>query len=122
MGLGESQEAAFDLRASVPAGTYHLECDAIITEAVDVTLTLIWRRGTTDTTLAQWTQHWEPLADGTYKAQANDLDMDGPAIDYRSGDQLVFRYSGRSAQMREAFIPTGGGALENGRMPSLQLP
>ena len=122
MGLGESQEAAFDLRASVPAGTYHLECDAIITESVDVTLTLIWRRGQTDTTLAQWMQHWDPRPDGTFRGQANEVEMAGPAIDFKAGDQLVFRYSGQSVKMREAFIPTGGGALENGRMPSLRLP
>jgi len=122
VGLGESQEAAFNLRASVPAGTYHLECDAIITESVDVTLTLIWRRGQTDTTLAQWVQHWNPLADGTYNAQANEVEMAAPAIDYRSGDQLVFRYSGQSARLRQAFIPNGDGSRANGRLPSIRLP
>ena len=122
MGLGESQEAAFNRRASVPAGTWHVECDAIITESVDVTLTLIWRRGQTDTTLAQWMQHWNPLPDGTYKAQANEVEMAAQAIDYKSGDQLVFRYSGRSALLRQAFIPNGDGVSANGRIPSIRLP
>ena len=122
MGLGESQEAEFNLRASVPAGTYHIECDAIITESVDVTLTLIWRRGQTDTTLGEVMQHWNPRPDGTYSAQANEFDLAAPAIDYKSGDKLVFRYSGQSARLREAFIPNGDGSRASGRIPSIRLP
>jgi hypothetical protein len=122
VGLGESQEAAFNLRASVPAGTYHLECDAIITESVDVTLTLIWRRGQTDTTLGQVMQHWDPRPDGTYLAQTNEVDLTAPAIDYKSGDKLVFRYAGQSANLREAFIPNGDGSRASGRIPSIRLP
>jgi hypothetical protein len=121
VGLGESQEAAFTLRASVPAGTYHVVCDAVITDPVDVTLTLIWRRGTTDTTLAQQMQHWEPLPTG-FRAQPNDLEMAAPAIDWKPGDQLVFRYEGQSMKLREAFIPTGEGASVNGRKPTITLP
>ena len=122
MGLGESQEAAFDLRASVPAGMYHVDCDSIITESVDATFTLIWRRGATDTTLAQWMQHWEPLPDGTYKAQPYEIDVAAQAIDHRAGDQLVFRYQGASSKLREAFIPNGDGARQGGQIPSIRLP
>ena len=53
MGPGGSQEASFDLRASVHAGNYHVICDAVIIGSVDVTFTLIWRRGPIDTNLAQ---------------------------------------------------------------------
>jgi len=122
VGLGESQEAAFNLRASVPAGAYHVTCDSIITESVDATFTLIWRRGSTDTTLAQWSQHWDPLPNGKYDAQPYELDVDAPAIDWKSGDQLVFRYHGVSTRLREAFIPNGDGARAHGRIPSIRLP
>ena len=122
MGLGESQDAAFELRASVPAGTYHVECDAIITASVDVTFTLIWRRGSTDTTLAQWTQHWVPLSGGRYDAQPYEVDMPAPAIQFQRGDQLVFRYAGDNTTGAEAFIPNGDGAFAHGRIPAITLP
>jgi hypothetical protein len=121
VGLGESQEAAFDLRASVPAGAYHVVCDAIIIGPVDVTFSLIWRRGSTDTTLASWMRHWEPLASG-YQAQAYELDVTAPAIDFAAGDQLVFRYAGANTAEASAFIPNGDGAITSGRIPNITLP
>lgn len=121
-GLGGSLDARFDLRASVPAGAYHVVCDAIILQSVDVTLTLIWRRGSTDTTLAEWMQHWEPLPRDEYRAQSCEVDMPAPAIDFRDGDQLVFRYAGRSASNTMAFIPNGDGPDLGGRFPTIALP
>ena len=122
MGLGESQEAAFDLRASVPAGAYHVACDAIIIGPVDVTFTLIWRRGQADTTLAQWTRHWDPLPGGDFDAQAYEVDEPAPAIDRKAGDQLVFRYAAANTATASAFIPNGDGFRANGRIPSITLP
>jgi hypothetical protein len=122
VGLGESQDAPFDLLASVPAGTYHVECDAIIIGTVDVAFSLIWRRGQTDTTLATWMQHWEPLPGGSYLAQPYELDVTAPAIDYRAGDQLVFRYAATTTTTPDAFIPNGDGSHASGRIPSITLP
>lgn len=122
MGPGGSQEAPFDLRTGVPAGTYHVTCDAIIIGPVDVTFTLIWRRGQTDTNLAQWMRHWDKLADGSYKAQPYEVDMPAPAIDWQAGDQLVFRYEATNTTTPEAFIPNGDGAIANGRIPNITLP
>ena len=122
MGPGGSQEAPFDLRASVHAGTYHVACDAIIIGSVDVTFTLIWRRGQADTNLAQWTRHWDPLPGGVYDAQAYEIDMAGAAIDWQAGDQLVFRYAAANTTTPNAFIPNGDGFHANGRIPSITLP
>ena len=122
MGPGGSQDAPFNLRASVPAGTYHVECDSIIIAPVDVTFTLIWRRGGSDTQLAQWTQHWEPLPGGVYDAQPYEVDMPGAAIDFAAGDQLVFRYAGANTDNAQAFIPNGDGAISHGRIPAITLP
>jgi hypothetical protein len=121
--VGSHLDAAFALRAAVPAGTYHVECDAVITASIDVTLSLIWRRGATDTMLAQWMKHWEPLASG-FNAQAYEVDMAAPAIDYQPGDQLVFRYAGNGAPdvKAESFIPNGDGRNSNGRIPAITLP
>jgi hypothetical protein len=122
VGPGGSQEAAYDLRASVPAGAYHLDCDGIIIGPVDVTFTLIWRRGQTDTTLANVMHHWEPLPGAVYDAQAYAADMPAPAIDFVAGDQLVFRYAAMNTTTPDAFIPNGDGPISHGRIPNITLP
>lgn len=122
MGPGGSQEAEYTLKADVPAGTYTVVCDAVVIRAVDVTFDLVWRRGATDTTLATWTQHFEPLPGGAFDAQAYEVEQDAPAIDWQSGDQLVFRYSGANTTSAQAFIPNGDGSLANGRIPNITLP
>jgi hypothetical protein len=121
---GSHLDAAFALRAAVPAGTYHVECDAVITASIDVAFSLIWRRGATDTMLAQWMKHWDPLGPSQFDAQAYEVDMAAPAIDYQPGDQLVFRYAGNGPAnvLANAFIPNGDGHGSNGRIPAITLP
>jgi hypothetical protein len=121
VGPGRSQDAPYNLKASVPAGAYHVICDAIIIQPVDTTFDLIHRRGADDTSLASWTQHFDPLPGGVYDAQAYELDQDVPAIDFKDGDQLVFRYSGANSTAAEAFIPNGDGAITNGRIPRITI-
>ena len=121
MGPGGSLDAAFDLRAPVPAGTYHVECDAIVTASVDVAFTLIWRRGPLDTVLAYWMHHFD-RPPGPLEAQAYEVDMAAQAIDFSRGDQLVFRYAGANTTTMMAFIPNGDGKNANGRIPSITLP
>lgn len=122
MGPGGSQEAPYALKASVPAGTYHVVCDAIIIRPVDVTFDLIWRRGGTDTPLATWSQHFDPLPGGSFKAQAYEIDQAAPAIEFQSGDQFIFRYAGANTTSQQAFIPNGDGATADGRIPNITLP
>lgn len=107
----------------MPAGTYHVECDAVIGASIDISFALIWRRGVADTMLAAWVQHFEPLPSGLF-AQPYEIDVTAPAIDFQPGDQLVFRYMGPSPadQNRQLFIPNGDGARTNGRIPSITLP
>lgn len=119
MGAGSSQEAAFELKASVPAGTYHFQLDCIIVRPVDVTFDLLWRRGSTDMTLASWMQHFEPLPIG-FGAQPNELDQDAPAIDFQDGDQIVFRYAGANTISSQAYFPNGDHVT--GNIPNFTLP
>lgn len=127
MGPGGSQkDAAFPLRASVPAGNYHVVCDAIITKEIDVAFALIWRHGfgAPDTTLVEWREHFDPPPGGGFEAQAYEVDMAAPAIDFKRGDQLVFRYAGNgpSDAPAESFIPNGDGRNAGGRIPNITLP
>lgn len=122
MGPGGSQEAEYTLKADVPAGTYVIQCDAIIIRPIDVTFDLIWRRGATDTTLATWSQHFEPLPGGDFAAQAYEIEQSAQAIDWQAGDQFVFRYSGANSTSMMAFIPNGDGPITNGRIPNITLP
>jgi hypothetical protein len=122
VGAGGSQEAPYTLRAGVKAGNYHLVLDAIIIAPVDVTFDLVWRSGSSDTMLAEWTAHYEPLGGGAYEAQPFEYDEACPAIDYHKGDQLVFRYTGANTASAEAYIPNGDGVHANGRIPNITLP
>ena len=122
MGSGGSLDAEYPLKADVPAGAYHVICDAIIIRAVDVELSLFHRRGGQDVVLATWRQHFEPLAGGVYDAQPYELDVEAPAIAFSSGDELVFRYAGLGSTAMMAFIPNGDGAITNGRIPNITLP
>ncbi|MGE0872950.1 MAG: hypothetical protein AB7P03_30645 [Kofleriaceae bacterium] len=123
MGPGGSQEEAeFTLRADIPAGTYHVIFDAIIIQAVDVTFTLLVRTPEGDTTLAEWSDHFEPLGNGRYDAQAYELDVTAPAADAGDGNQLILRYAGSNASIAMAFIPNGDGARLMGRIPNITLP
>lgn len=122
MGPGGSQEAEFTLEAAVPAGTYTVVCDAIVIRAVDVTFDLVWRRGQTDTTLATWTQHFEPLPGGEFGAQPYEIEQTAPAIEWQEGDQFIFRYTGANTTSMQAFIPNGDGAITGGRIPNITLP
>ncbi len=122
MGAGGSLEAAYNLKASVPAGAYHCIIDAIIIRPVDVTFDLIWRRDSTDMVLATWNEHYEPLPGANFDSQPYEIDIDAPAIDFEPGDKFVFRYSATNTTASEAFIPNGDGTLSNGRIPNFTLP
>jgi hypothetical protein len=112
----------YELKASVPAGDYHVIFDAIIIVPVEVTFTLIHRRGGTDTTLATWTDQFEPLADGSFHAQTYELPVSAPAIEFAQGDEFVFRYAGANSTAAMAFIPVGNPESEGGRFPNISFP
>ena len=79
----------FSLVGPVPAGTYHFVLDAIVMAKVDVDFELVWRRGEQDTTLAMWSKHFDPLPNGSYDAQAYEVDQMAPKVDFDGGDQLM---------------------------------
>src|SRR5205823_3279919 len=112
-------EAPFDLVAGIPAGTWHLVGDGVITESVDVHFEVIHRRGSADTDACTWDHHFDPALDGTFPVQPLDADAACTAVDFQPGDKLVFKYSGASAMNNEAYIPDGEGSSNGGRDPNL---
>ena len=123
MGAGGSQEAEFSLRGDLPAGSWHLAGDGIITQSVDVRFELFVRRAdTTEVALVAWDHHFDPLGGGRFTAQAYDATARGPAVVYTAGDQLILRYTGTNSVFAMAYQPDGDGAGAGGRIPFVDLP
>jgi hypothetical protein len=97
--------------------------DGIVIRAADVRFDLLWRRNGADTLLGTWDEHFEPLPNGEYTAQAYERDVTTTtAIETQSGDELIFRYSGLGSTAMQAYIPNGDGAVTHGRIPNIRLP
>lgn len=126
MGVGDSLEAALPLAGPIKAGNWHLIGDGVVLSAIDLEYQVIWRHGGTDTTVVQWTHHFDlPPAPTKFDAVAFEADAQGAAVPGKSGDQLVLRWSipgpdGGAGAI--AFIPNGDGVATKGRIPSLILP
>jgi hypothetical protein len=112
------------LRAPIAAGTWRLVSDGIVIEPVDVRFQILWRHadGSDDTELAAFTQHFDPLGGGVYRAQAYEQTAQVDAVEAVDGDALVLRYTGESASLGMAYIPNGDGASTGGRIPFIELP
>lgn len=124
MGAGGSQEAPFELRGPIKAGTYHFVLDSIIINPVDTTFSLLWRHadGSADTVLTTFTEHYEPIGNGVYEAQAFEYDQDCAAVDAEGGDELVFVYSAPADSPAASYEPDGDGKFAMGRIPNIALP
>ena len=127
MGVGDSLEAAFTLAGPISAGTWHLVGDGIVQAPVDVQYDVIWRHAGSDSTLASFQHHFDPLVGANhFDATMYDANATGLAATARPGDLLVLRFTasgpadGGSAV--SAFIPNGDGAHALGRIPSITLP
>ena len=83
---------------------------------------LLRRAGVADVDLATWDHHFDPQPAGNFDAVPLDADATGIASDFQKGDQLVFRYTGTSAKLANAYIPDGDGSRQNGRIPNITLP
>lgn len=121
MGAGRSQEAAFELRADLPRGTWTLVGDGIILEPVDVRFEVFVRRGEQELPVVSWDHRFDPRPSG-FDAVPFEEPAQGAAIDRRDGDLLVFRYTGQSAVSMNAYVPNGDGFRQKGRIPHLRLP
>ncbi len=121
MGPGRSLDAEFELVAGVPAGNYHVIYDSIILFPVDVTFSIIHRRGDVDTVLATWEEHFEPLPEG-FKAQPRERDEAAPTVSFQAGDKIVYRYAGANAAGSMSYIPVGSPESEGGRHTNITLP
>jgi hypothetical protein len=122
VGAGRSLEAAYQLSGAVGAGSWNFVLDGICLESIDVTFELLLRSGDDDTRLAAFTQHFDPVAGGAYRAQAFEHAEQLTRVDAADGDRLVLRYTGEGSDLMMAWIPNGDGESTGGRIPYLDLP
>jgi len=123
VGAGGSLEASILLEGPIPAGTWHLVGDGIITESVDVTYDVIWRTAAgADTLLVSFNHHFDPLGGGSFDATPFEADGTGIAASAVDGDRLVLRFTAIGSTNTMAYIPNGDGRLTEGRIPNLTLP
>jgi hypothetical protein len=110
----------------VPAGTWTLVGDGVITSSVDVDFEILWRRdGVDDVEIVSWSHHFDPKPpnpEPDFSATAYEVTGEGPAIDFEPGDQLVLRYTGTGTTVAMAYVPNGEGADTGGRHPYIDLP
>jgi hypothetical protein len=81
---------------------------------------LTHRRDTDNTVIATWSEHFNPLPT-SFDAQAYEVDKPGQAVEFQSGDHLVFRFAAANTIQAEAWIPNGDGKLSNRRIPHITL-
>jgi len=125
VGVGYPLEAAYALRGPLPAGNWHLVGDGIVLSSADLTFDVLWRHAGTDTLLASFRHHFDPLPGAaTGDATPYQADAVGEAAAAAPGDQLVLRLSAEAADAgaQNVFIPNGDGAAAHGELPSLTLP
>src|SRR6185436_15629969 len=97
--------------------------DGIITNPVDMTFDIIWRKQAGgDTVLATFTHHFDPRGGGNFDAVPFDETTAGPAAAAQAGDSIVWRMTTAGTDQPTAFIPNGDGANANGRIPFIEFP
>jgi len=80
------------------------------------------RTGVADAPIVGWDAHFDPLPGNSFDAQPLDADAAGIDVDYQDGDALVFKYTGTSLKLKNAYVPDGDGGKKNGRNPYIVLP
>ena len=124
MGAGGSLEAAFTLTGPVKGGTWQIVGDGIIIDSCDVTFAVLWRRtGQADTTVATFTNHFDPAA-SIENAVLYDGTATGIDVPAAADDQLVLHITatGGMAGDTSLYGLNGDGSADGGRQPFLTLP
>ena len=111
------------LTDDISAGDWHFVLDCEVTSSVDMTFAMLWRQASGDTTLVQWTHHFDPVPNDFDAIPYEDTETSTIDVKPADGDQLVFRYTADpNTTSAEAWIPNGDGANSKGRIPNIQPP
>jgi hypothetical protein len=87
-----------------------------------VTFELVWRHGAQDTVIVSFQKHFDPKPGGDFSATSYEDSAPGAAVDARSGDLLILRYTGTNSSNAMDYIPNGDGTTNGGRIPFIDLP
>lgn len=136
MRVGDSPstlEAAYTLRAPIPAGTWGLVGDGIVLGTGVTNVTVLfearWRRAGAlddrgDVVLwsVQNTFVRDANPDRAFRAVPFQTQVSGQAAAASAGDSLVLRFTALRGDSGAVFVPNGDGATTSGRIPRLDLP
>lgn len=122
MGVGNSLEAAYALRGTVPAGPFRLVGDGILAgdtaAAIDVRFDVLVR----EKTLVSFQHHFVRDPQKRFAAVRYEEKKDGAAAAAGAGDLLRLRITPTGGDPGAVYIPNGDGASAGGRIPEIDLP
>ena len=128
MGVGNSLDASFTLRAPLQAGTWNLVGDGLITGDQVTEMQVTWElylSGPDDTTLPILLGSWDhvyvrnPNARFDAVKYEEKLQLQGGG---KAGDRLRLHITPQTGGATAFFLPNGDGVTTNGRIPHLDLP
>lgn len=136
MRVGDSPstlEAAFSLRAPIPAGTWGLVGDGIVLGSGVTNVTMLfegrWRRaGAADdrNDVVLWSVQntfvRDPDPQRAFRAVPFTTQVQGQAAEAAPGDRLVLRFTALRGDSGATFVPNGDGRTTYGSIPRIDLP
>lgn len=131
MGVGDSLEAQFPLRAAVPAGTWRIVGDGLVAGPIAVSATVrfdLLLRGPSDPggglRFLSFQNRFvrDPSPERKFSAVRYSASAEGPRLEVNPGDRLVLRVTSVDAEGSASFIVNGDGKLTGGEIPRLDLP
>lgn len=130
MGVGDSLEASYPLRAPVPAGIYRIVGDGIVAgegaQRIEVAFELLLRRQGTPRGggehIVRLVHTFVRDLQARFSAVRYEGSAAGPEVAAAPGDLLVLRVTALGGDPTAFYILNGDGARTGGRIPRIDLP
>lgn len=131
MGVGNSLEASYALRAAIPAGVWRLSADGIIAGATAQVITVRFEvrlraagadGGAADVVVVSFQNRFVRSLENRFAAVRFSASAPAPEVRARAGDLLVLHATALEGDPGASYIFNGEGANSGGEIPRLDLP